>query len=102
MAVCNGQAAEDAKSSEIENKVQSVVAMVKVYPNPTTGRLFLEFNENYEDLHLEVYDMNGRTVHEFESFSGESIDVSSLNQGLYVLRIISGEHSSSIRFLLTK
>ncbi|HEX7413224.1 MAG TPA: T9SS type A sorting domain-containing protein [Bacteroidia bacterium] len=63
---------------------------VTIYPNPTSNQFSIEANTT-DKLTLELYDVNGRLVLT-KSVSGKStIDVSSLNEGVYTISIISNE-----------
>ncbi|HEY6162266.1 MAG TPA: T9SS type A sorting domain-containing protein [Bacteroidia bacterium] len=68
---------------------------VKVYPNPTTGKLNFTFEENVNDaLVIELYDVLGnklRTVRMEDALSGKTntIDISSLPAGIYTYTIRS-------------
>ena len=55
---------------------------VAVYPNPSHGALHIVSDK--EIIEVEVVDISGRTV---GSFNSDNIDVSHLNNGIYLLRI---------------
>ena len=55
---------------------------VTVYPNPSHGALNIVSDK--EIISVEVVDLSGRTV---ESFNSNTIDISHLNSGLYLLKI---------------
>ena len=67
---------------------------VRVYPNPTSGRVFIQ-NESTLIERVIVTDLYGRTVAAFtvNDYTG-AIDLSSLPNGLYLLRIeqVDGTH----------
>jgi len=58
---------------------------VHVYPNPTSDRIYLGNRENLLDI--EIYNIQNQTLVK-QSIFNESIDVSSLENGLYFLRAI--------------
>ncbi len=55
---------------------------VAVYPNPSHGALHIVSDK--EIISVEVVDLSGRTI---EFFNSNTIDISHLNNGLYILRI---------------
>ncbi|MBP7808055.1 MAG: T9SS type A sorting domain-containing protein [Bacteroidia bacterium] len=73
-------------STEIIEKENPIIK-IGIYPNPTNEILFIIDNERYdlEDAKLEVYNSIGQVVLS-ETFSN-NINVSSLAQGVYSLRI---------------
>jgi len=68
----------------VENQDQS---LLQVYPNPASDKLHLSLQEYTA---VEILSLTGERVLEFSQMSGEqTIDVSSLQKGLYILRAIS-------------
>lgn len=53
----------------------------KIYPNPTTGKLNIEFESEFE---FKIIDALGKVILEGKSMSN-SLDVSSLSSGVYRL-----------------
>jgi hypothetical protein len=70
---------------------------VKIYPNPVSDVLTIQYSgSTLKDLQVEIWDRTGRqvSVQRFKDVqSGEqlSMNVSSLNKGLYVCKMISGQ-----------
>lgn len=70
---------------------------VKIYPNPVKDVLTIRYSgSTLNDLQVEIWDLAGRQV-SVQKFSGVqsgeqlSMNVSSLNRGLYVCKMISGQ-----------
>lgn len=65
--------------------------VVSIYPNPVDNMLFIRLSKSYLPLesHLEIIDPQGRVVLEktFTNGSNLRLNVSSLNPGIYILRI---------------
>lgn len=62
---------------------------VKMYPNPTAGDLHFEISNGYGNIEqIEVYDLLGKHVFSQKQVSNKAdINVSHLQQGLYVIRL---------------
>ncbi len=60
-------------------------AVIKVYPNPVNDRLYI--GGQYDKL--SIYNINGTVISEYDN-SVSSIDVTNLNTGVYMVKIISG------------
>ena len=57
-----------------------------VYPNPIIDEMKIHFsNTNHKTI--EIYDLLGNKIFTQRMYSGESINLSSLNKGLYILRL---------------
>jgi len=77
----------------------------RVYPNPSSGRVFIEWTSSEDDLiNIEVYDITGRkhTLSTAKSGVGmQELDFSGMSPGLYILRLSIGDrvetHSVVIR-----
>ncbi|HHB79461.1 MAG TPA: T9SS type A sorting domain-containing protein [Saprospiraceae bacterium] len=78
---------------------------IKVYPNPTTGRLLLTLNKgNQDDVYqYELVAANGQSVRK-GSFEGKeySFDFSNEPSGIYQLNIISGTNQYTKRLVKIK
>jgi hypothetical protein len=60
------------------------VPFVQVYPNPATNQLFIS---GVRDCAVRILSIDGKVVKSFEGFSGTAIDLSGMNNGIYVLHI---------------
>jgi len=60
----------------------------KIYPNPTSGKLYIEISNNINEGMLSIYDMIGNIAKEVD-FSGSSVitDVGNLPNGVYTYKI---------------
>ncbi|MGB0888089.1 MAG: T9SS type A sorting domain-containing protein, partial [Vicingaceae bacterium] len=71
---------------------------IKIYPNPVQNKLFFEL-DNEEITELEIVDFSGRVVTTIANTSANSVDVSNLPQGIYVLRIFTENGITTNRFI---
>ena len=63
--------------------MEATAHSLTLYPNPTTGRLTVEADE--EVIRVDVFDYTGRNV---ATFQGQTtLDLSRLASGLYTLRV---------------
>ena len=81
-------------------KIQTNTPAYLIYPNPTTGDLFISRSDVYEGhLDIEVYDLSGRLVLQ-KSLSvqdGLTELKTSFDSGLYQLKIISSDGVISVQ-----
>lgn len=68
------------------NDVQKDASFIKLYPNPSQGLITIEGPENVRLGSVSVYRIDGVLVEEFSKISANSIDISPLAQGMYVVR----------------
>jgi len=69
----------------------------QVYPNPTTGLIFISTIENISGV--AVYNLIGKKVLQATNMVNNSIDVSSLSKGMYILKI-AGENSIATKKII--
>lgn len=77
---------------------QSLVEDLILYPNPTKDVLNLNATYGFENAIYTVFDMNGRRVMN-SRFDSNTIDVSELSTGNYILRIMNDGVMKSQKFI---
>ncbi|HQX04377.1 MAG TPA: T9SS type A sorting domain-containing protein, partial [Flavobacterium sp.] len=70
---------------------------ISIYPNPTSSQLNLDIPFDYENFKGIIYDLSGREVKTFSN--PNSIYVSDLNYGLYILNVTLDEVNFNQKFL---
>src|ERR1035437_2213760 len=61
---------------------------IKVFPNPSSGKVTLEFNGSFTDELLQVYDMNGSLVKEMKvQKKTMQVDMSNVAKGAYFIQV---------------
>ncbi|HEX9980690.1 MAG TPA: CotH kinase family protein [Flavobacterium sp.] len=68
-------------------------AGVSVYPNPTTGTLYIDSVS--EILQTEIFDLSGRLV--YSGKSAGTVDFSRFVEGIYLIKLLSAEGATSIK-----
>ncbi|MFT6137796.1 MAG: Leucine-rich repeat (LRR) protein [Salibacteraceae bacterium] len=76
----------------------AVNALVKLYPNPVQNELFVE-SKDEQITEMTILDYSGRVVKVITNTNANSIDVSELNQGVYLLKVSTGNGVSTKRFI---
>jgi len=87
-----------------------VLKDIKVYPNPTTGKLYIQLSQNDPGkIAVSVTDITGKSVSEilpetFESTKEVTIvsDQSALKPGIYFLKIFSNNKQSVAKFIINE
>lgn len=64
---------------------ENSIRKISIYPNPTTDKLFFKglFNDNFK---VSVFDILGKLIIKKSLNSKESLDVSQLHSGIYIIR----------------
>jgi hypothetical protein len=74
--------------------------LIAVYPNPTDGKLFVDFGKLDSQVQLKITDVNGRTVY---TKAHQGNQVAELNlilpSGVYMLHLTSQELHKTVRFV---
>ena len=81
----------------IENSVQ-------VFPNPASDEISIQSSELVEKSTLDMFDMQGKRLKTTPLISGERnvISLIDIAEGVYSLRIISGNNSTQIRLIICR
>ena len=70
---------------------------MKVYPNPTTGNLLVEFEEVGMNTQLQVYDIYGKLVMQYSINDRlTELNIGHFANGVYLLRMIDGSSGSKM------
>ncbi len=92
-----GKANPSGIPTGIENAITS--GQFKIYPNPATDILNIEAT-SLEITKVEILSLTGRTVFSQKEFSENSIDISALSNGIYILQISSGDQQYVSKFVI--
>ncbi|WP_040279521.1 FG-GAP-like repeat-containing protein [Psychroserpens damuponensis] len=76
----------------------SFVNDLVIYPNPTVNELNISSTEDLQDAIYTIFDINGRRIMN-SKLNQNTIDVSALNTGHYIIRIVSGNKIKSQKFI---
>ena len=73
---------------------------MQIVPNPGAGIFYLQ-RESADEARIMVYDLNGRCILDRQNVSAqrEAIDLSENPNGLYLVRVLSGERVESFRIV---
>lgn len=70
-----------------------------IYPNPSNGIFRVKLNE-WTSANLSVLDLSGRIYWSDEIQNGEEIDLSSLDSGVYLCRLVNGSEVYSLKIII--
>ncbi|MFC2103964.1 kelch repeat-containing protein [Bacteroidota bacterium] len=90
----------------VVNEIEEILFSnsIKVYPNPTSNKLFIEINYESDQLKLEVLNIIGQTlfIKEVEQ-NGDSkveLDLSNYSKGVYFIRIYDEKYNYTRKVLV--
>lgn len=100
---CTGNSAVYEVTVELCEGTANPDDVLKLYPNPASDKIFLEFNFNTtEKNHLFIADASGRTIKIIDVKSGLNkliIDIRDLAPGVYFLHMNNSENNQRICFI---
>jgi ELWxxDGT repeat protein len=71
---------------------------LEIYPNPVQNELFIELEEG-QITALSIFDLSGRLVKSITKYTAKSVDVSGLQQGMYILKVQTTKGVSATQFI---
>lgn len=73
------------------NEGLPTIDKLRIYPNPTSGKLNIDLGEEFGDIHIEVHNTLGQLIKEsaLKASVGESLswDISNWETGIYTIRV---------------
>lgn len=101
MPDCGGGSPRPAQT--LANQQPKKAAAVRIYPNPTTGRFFVELPEGYTPVRVLLHTPDGRTVFDQLLTTTSLLDGSALRPGLYFCRIMDASGLRlSTKFIISR
>ena len=71
-------------------------AIINIIPNPVGNILYLQTDETW--IKAEIFDISGRIMRTV-SLDSQSIDVSSMESGTYIIKLRNGDKSGKVKFV---
>ncbi len=73
---------------------------VAIYPNPSKGLLHINTDKN---IQISITDVLGKTIVPLQNFNNNNtIDISNLNNGMYIVKVSDGKTNGSLKIILNK
>ncbi len=78
---------------------------ISIYPNPTDGRFNLKFSDTWAgEVNCQIIDIFGRSIYSNSlnndlGSSSHDIDISSENDGMYILQLVQGEKKTMFKLI---
>lgn len=83
----------------LDNPIISVGdATLKIYPNPTSDKLFVSFPWN-EEITATITSITGVVLKKVSVSSNEGIDVNTLPEGIYLLKLSTPNGDTTVKFM---
>lgn len=89
------------------NDIKNTVDNVNVYPNPANGTAHIAFTTDDANTAVNVIDINGRTVANFDNEvkmgkNNLTLSTENLADGIYIVSIVAGKEAKTIRLVVSK
>lgn len=75
---------------------------ISIYPNPTASTIKIKSIKAFAGFDLEVFNERGNIFLQQADFNGEAIDVSSLRDGIYMVRLTNGRQRYVSKFVIQR
>lgn len=86
-------------TSETGFKTEETIDWVNVYPNPSSGKVFVQFKEDPEaDMEFAIYGISGQLIQQDKIFTNRQ--ELELPKGIYIIKIYNHEKSSTQRLIV--
>ncbi len=72
---------------------------LKLYPNPSSGKIYIQGLGTNSNTTIQVYDTKGTKYPDIKLNDDHSIDVESLSRGIYFLKVISKRNQTTLKII---
>ena len=91
---------EAAYATVLNVDTQRFMDATTMYPNPVTTSFTLKMNTNdLSGLRIQIFNIIGKKVYQENKLTSKTINVSALNSGIYILKIMSGTRQKTIKLV---
>ncbi len=92
------------QASNTSNQNQEIIneSNIEVYPNPSNGMVQIDYFEREEmDMSIQIFDLSGKLMFtsEFKNTNGETINLSHLQNGTYLIKVSNGTDLNDTRLI---
>ncbi len=88
---------ENGTPTDIENTFANIITS---YPNPTSGKVFVDLGQTFQNVHIVLTDITGIVVSQEDYKNRQLLEVEiSEPAGLYFLTIVSGNRKATLRLI---
>ena len=81
-----------------ENELKNNVVL---YPNPTTGTFHIKTPDNSQISQVKIYDLLGKEM-SFSTQNNSELDLSSLNDGIYLVKVYTDNSIYTSKIVVKK
>lgn len=74
---------------------------IEMYPNPASQNIIISYDK-IDDLHAKILDVSGRTLLQQNLNNSNTINITSLQSGIYLVEFTSGERQSVKKLIIQK
>lgn len=89
----------NAQVSTEEKPNETTIEQLSIYPNPATGQKVYITTKTNQNKKIEVYNVLGKPVLS-TNLSGNELNISSLESGIYILKIKEGKNSATRKLVI--
>ncbi len=91
---------ETAYGNVLNLAEQDFIKGISVYPNPISSTFTLKTTtNNLSSLSIQIFNVIGKKVYEEKNLKSKTIDVSELNTGIYILKIMNETQQKTIKLI---
>ncbi|MDG1040307.1 MAG: S8 family serine peptidase [Polaribacter sp.] len=91
---------ETAYGNVLNVTEQDFIKSISVYPNPISSTFTLKTSSNdLSGLSIQIFNVIGKKVYEEKGLKSNTINVSELNTGIYILKIMSETQQKTIKLI---
>ena len=91
--------AQQSDRTPASQRVENPIEKLSIYPNPVTGGKVYISSEKNEEKEIEIFNVLGKPVLKAK-LRGRELDVSTLDPGIYILKIQEGAAKATRKLVI--
>lgn len=88
-------------NTSAEERKTAADTKVSVYPNPAHDNIYVSLSSQAEEVTIQIFDMNGKmvsnSVHKLNNRNNIPVNVSSLQPGMYIIKVRTKDAGTSVK-----
>jgi subtilisin family serine protease len=85
--------------STLSTSSEALLENIRMYPNPAKENVSFSLTNDFDQYQINIYNILGKKVETHMNLTTSTIDISNLNSGVYIVKVMRGEKSKTLKLI---
>lgn len=85
--------------SALSTSSEVIFENLRIYPNPAKDKISLSFTHDFDQYEINIYNILGKKIETYKNLTSNTIDISTLNNGVYIVKVMREEKSKTLKLI---